>query len=229
MPHRSADIGVTDLLRGMGPRLIARTAREQTWFTQHFLGLRCDLEALPERPRAQIEVQMTPVGRGFTGFVNESRRVDGEDARAVYLRQRMVNSTVDMLYAACDGAREPIYAQWLIKPSSWIELDCFSPRRYPKLAESEVFLEFAYTFVQFRGARAMADGMWQLLDIARKAGAKSALTYVTPDNVPSLRGCARVGFEIDHVRRNERRLGWRRSSVGPVNDDAGAAWRSATR
>ena len=45
----------------------------------------------------------------------------------------------------------------------------------------------------------MADGMSQLLASARDAGDLKAYTYVDEGNIPSLRGCANVGFEPDHL------------------------------
>ena len=78
--------------------------------------------------------------------------------------------------------------------------------KYAKLAGGEVLLEGAYTFTRFRGVGAMADGMWQLLAMARRDGARCAFTYVADDNIPSLRGCANVGFVADHVHFSVRRL-----------------------
>ena len=45
----------------------------------------------------------------------------------------------------------------------------------------------------------MADGMAQLLADALAAGDRKVYTYVTEGNIPSLRGCANVGFEPDHA------------------------------
>ena len=89
-------------------------------------------------------------------------------------------------------------------------------------------LEGAYTFTEFRGKKAMSDGMWQLLAIARDEGYASALTYVADDNVPSLRGCAAVGFVPDHAHLSVRRLTRRRTDRLPVDDAMWERWRAAT-
>ena len=98
---------------------------------------------------------------------------------------------------------------------------------FPPLADGEVLVEGAYTFIAFRKQGAMADGMNQLLATARSEGAHSAITYVTDDNVPSLRGCANAGFELDHVRVTTRRLGRRASRRAPLDASARAAWEKA--
>ena len=89
-------------------------------------------------------------------------------------------------------------------------------------------VEGAFTFAAFRRMGAMADGMAQLLRIAAAEGATSALTYVAIDNVPSLRGCANVGFDLDHVRVSIRRLGRRRSFTHDPDADASLAWGNTT-
>jgi len=92
------------------------------------------------------------------------------------------------------------------------------------LADDEALVEGAFTFPTFRGLGVMADGMGQLLSRARRQGVRSVLTYVAEDNLASLRGCARVGFSLDHLRVNRRRLGRRSSVVSPPDEPACAAW-----
>ena len=75
----------------------------------------------------------------------------------------------------------------------------------------------------------MADGMLQLLRIAREEGALAAITYVASDNVASLRGCAAVGFVPDHLRRSTRRVGLRNSSPFPIDAKTQALWLTAVR
>jgi hypothetical protein len=135
---------------------------------------------------------------------------------------------VRTLYVADADDGRPIYAQWLIgRPDQW-RLEAETPGAHDALADDEVLLEGAYTFVAFRGVGAMADGMWQLLRIARdEGGAAAAITYVRDDNVPSLRGCARVGFVLDHVRVNSTRLGRGRSERSVIGPAAQRAWETA--
>jgi hypothetical protein len=98
---------------------------------------------------------------------------------------------------------------------------------YPHLEPGEALVEGAYTFPDFRGLAAMSAGMWELLVAARDAGATTAYTYVTPTNVPSLRGCSRAGFGLDHVRVEQRRAGRTRIARSRPDADAGRAWQTA--
>ena len=112
--------------------------------------------------------------------------------------------------------------------STRLWLHAHAPSRYPHLGEGEVILEGAYTFTAFRQLGAMRDGMAQLLRIAAAEGANSALTYVEAHNVPSLRGCADVGFRPDHVRASIRRLGRRTGTTRQLEDDERLLWSRAT-
>jgi RimJ/RimL family protein N-acetyltransferase len=134
---------------------------------------------------------------------------------------------VRTLYAALDPAGEAIYAQWLLKPGEEKPLHHAAPGYFPDLLQDETLVEGAYTFTSFRGQGAMGDGMHQLLEIARATGAKRCLTYVGFDNVASLRGCHKVGFELDHVRETRRRLNWRHFARREPTSDERQMWTEA--
>lgn len=224
-------MSATAIARGvvrLGPRLALRTAHEQLLYSRRFLGLRCDLESAPAPPAAKIPVAMIPAAPPTGVFDTELISARGEDWRETYLRHRMVVAEVAELFVARDAEGAPIYAQWLVRSEHWARLERFAPGRYPQLGLDEALVEGAFTFPRFRGFGAMADGMAQLLAIARDAGSRSVLTYVGDTNIPSLRGCARVGFDLDHVRVNRRRLGRRSSTASPPDEGARRAWEAAT-
>jgi hypothetical protein len=181
-----------------------------------YVGLTSDLSA-PLVKRSKLAIEMHPVDpASFTGFRDEVGEASPRDALEAFSRQQMCDAGVETLYVAIAGDGRPIYAQWCITPSAQAALARLCPGRYPPLHDGEVLLEGAYTFTAFRGMRAMADGMIQLLRCARQAGARTALTYVNIDNVPSLRGCAACGFQADHIRIDHWRFGRRHSTFAPL-------------
>jgi hypothetical protein len=213
----------------IGPRLASRTLVEQLWYTKLFIGLRCDLENLPDVRPAKVEVAMEPRStESYHAFEQELARVRGIDYIEVLLRIGFCEDGVQTLYAAeHEGA--PVYTQWLVRANDQDIMERHTPGRYPTLADDEVLLEGAYTFTEFRRMGVMADGMLQLLRIAREEGALAAITYVASDNVASLRGCAAVGFVPDHLRRSTRRVGLRNSSPFPIDTKTQALWLTAVR
>jgi hypothetical protein len=173
-------------------------------------------------PRAPVDLH------AFHGFERERERAGSADLKQLLLRERFRQHGVTTLYVAETSGRRPIYCQWLIRPAEMPRIEACVPDTYEHLGGGEVMLEGAYTFTDFRGKKAMSDGMWQLLAIARDEGHTSALTYVAEDNVPSLRGCAAVGFVPDHAHRSVRRLTRRRTDRLPVDGPMWELWRSAT-
>jgi hypothetical protein len=213
----------------VGARETVRAVAEQSWHTKLFLGLRCDLNAIPDVRPAKLPIEMTRRDTStFRGFENELERVEGTDYLEVLFRIWSCEAGVQALYAADGREGEPAYAQWIVRPEEQDALHEHAPGRYSRLDPDEVLLEGAYTFRDFRRMGMMNDGMAQLLRIARDDGYASAITYVGADNVASLRGCANVGFTLDHVRHNERRLVRRRSIVDDVDEVAGRHWAAAT-
>jgi hypothetical protein len=165
----------------------------------------------------------------FTGFENELSHVSGSDYMEIAQRIKLCAAGTRILYVAVDDSGRPIFAQWLVRSDDQQRLHRVTRGYFPQLGQGEALLEGAYTFVSARGQGVMTDGMGQLLVRARDAGDRKAFTYVAEDNLPSLRGCAKVGFVPDHLRLVARRFGMRRISRLPVDDARQARWSAAVK
>lgn len=221
-PHLPRALG---LLRSLGLRKLVLLALRHTWSSHVSFGLRADLDRLPEVRPARIAVCMEPRDTAsFGGFVDELDRVSGGDAVEVVQRQSLCAAGVQTLYVAVDDSGEPIYAQWLVRGDEQEALHRATNGLFPQLGEGEALVEGAYTFVNSRKLGAMTDGMRQLLVRARDSGDQTVFTYVAEGNVPSLRGCAIVGFVPDHLRLDTRRLGLRRTGRVPLDSSSEARW-----
>ena len=163
----------------------------------------------------------------FIGFDHELPLVSGADSVAVAQRKRFCAAGVRTLYVSVDDSGNPIYAQWLVRSDNQEALHRISNGFFLQLGEGEALLEGAYTFVSARGQGVMADGMSQLLASARDAGDLKAYTYVDEGNIPSLRGCAKVGFEPDHLRLVVSRFGIRKIRRTTVDEASRAHWEAA--
>lgn len=164
----------------------------------------------------------------FDGFTAELGRTTGADYGRALRRKRLHEMGLRTLHVAHNQGQEPVYVQWLVSAADRPGLDAAGIDYWPPLPANEVLLEFAYTFTPFRGMGAMGAGMGRLLRIAADQGAMAAHTYVTFDNVPSLRGCAGVGFNLDHVRETTMLGGIRRGRVRAPTAAERAAWETAT-
>ncbi|HMI99555.1 MAG TPA: hypothetical protein VK488_06975 [Gaiellaceae bacterium] len=202
-----------------------RLALRRTWSSNVSFGLRADLDRLPEVRLARIAICMEPRDTAsFSGFEDELDRVSGGGAVEVVQRQSLCVAGVQTLYVAVDDSGAPIYAQWLVRRDEQEALHRATHGLFPQLGEGDALVESAYTFVSYRKLGAMADGMRQLLVRARDAGDRRVFTYVAEGNIPSLRGCANVGFVPDHLRLATLRLGLRRTRRVPLDASSEASW-----
>lgn len=213
----------------LGPSRAVRLAKNRAWSRHVSLGLRADLDRLPPRPKARTAVTMEPVDiLAFEGFAAALRTEDDVEAQELLQRELLREGRVETLFVASSAQGHPVYAQWLVLPDGQERLHAATAGLYPRLGPEDALVEGAYTFPRFRGRAAMADGMWQLLSRAAGAGAARVYTYVSPDNVASLKGCARAGFRLDHVRQERRRVGRTRIGRTALDAAAEAAWTAVS-
>lgn len=161
-------------------------------------------------------------------FAAELQRLESDESGEVAQRARLCAAGVEGLHVAFADDGRPIYAQWLITAAEQDGMHAALPDLYPHLGEREVLLEGAYTFVDFRRLGAMGDGMHQLLELGRDGGAARALTYVTAEYAPSIKGCVGVGFQLDHLRLDQRRLGRRLTRFRDLDTAECDAWVERT-
>jgi L-amino acid N-acyltransferase YncA len=215
-------------LRRLGPRVLAEELAARVRSDELNLGLRCDLAARPPLPRARIPLEVEPCGTEFRGLDDELAVASGRDYGRALRRRRLQDAGVRTLHAAFTGERVPVYVQWLLRAADQEALRAHASELWPPHGADEAMVEFAYTFTAFRGHGVMAEAMGRLLERAAADGAHAVITYVRDDNVASLRGCAKVGFTLDHVRATTIRLGRRRDVLRPAGDAERAAWERAS-
>ena len=228
-PMGGKNVSRVSMAREIDIRELSAIARRRAWSVSMSFGLECRDPAGSPAPRpAGIPVTMTPRdARSFTGFHDERATVSGGDALEVLSRMRMCEAGVEGLHVAEAEDGRPIYAQWLIGPEEQAELHALTNGLFPQLADGEGLLEGAYTFAAFRKLGAMSDGMHQLLDVATRRRMTRCITYVSPGNVPSLRGCANAGFTAGHARVTRTGVGLRRHAFRALEPGELEVWRAA--
>ena len=93
--------------------------------------------------------------------------------------------------------------QWLVGPEHNDLLASYT--NLPILGDREALLENAFTPPAFRGQGIMGAAMAQIAERADGIGAHWALTVVQEDNLPSVKGCVKAGFEPYMLKLD----GWR--------------------
>lgn len=216
-------------VQGLGLRVTARAALDHAWSMKTELELACAVDGRPAPPSARVSVTMEECDpRAFDGFEAELRSTSGVEYGQALRRVLVCRYGIPGLHVARDETGSPVYAQWLVDASARDRLRARLPGPWRPLADDELIVEFAYTFQGHRGMGVMAAGMGRLVEIAARRGASVVYTYVRADNVPSLRGCAKVGFLPVRVVSTSSRLGFHRVTGVNVDGVTAAQWAHAT-
>jgi hypothetical protein len=192
------------------------------------IGLHRDLTRAIEAPQSKIPVTVRPLvdadQASFQAAIRGAHvRADTRELKYLTDRLRMLEVDLGTGYGAVDAHGGLCYVQWLVTSDENRLLQKFFKHAVPALKADEALLENAYTFEQFRGQGIMACAMAQIAQRASDSGARWVMTFVAEDNVPSLIGCKRAGFEPFITRRRSTRLLRQRYTFEPLRDTPPAA------
>jgi GNAT superfamily N-acetyltransferase len=199
-------------------RLALQAVSERMYGNNSSVGLRRDLSKAFEVPSAKLQIVIRPLRPDDDlAFLH---RGEGEDGftRFAQLRQlRMIKLNLPTCYVAVAPEGDVCFMQWLIRATENEEIQANFGSQIPLLNPDEALLEGAYTVPAYRGRGIMASAMAQVAEKAKQFGARWAITFVAQENEPSLKGCARAGFEPYTLRYQSWRMLHRSITFVPIS------------
>jgi GNAT superfamily N-acetyltransferase len=175
-------------------------------------GLRRDLRRPLTPPPAKIELQVRPLAPDDSLSFLDATPGATSDADLIRRNQLLLlASGIPTCFIATDPDGKPCYMQWLITSRDNARIKRQWGGVIPQLGPQEALLEGAYTPDSHRGLGIMAAAMARIAEKATERGASSVITFVAEDNVASLKGCKKAGFDPYVERRVTWRLGRRRA------------------
>ena len=132
----------------------------------------------------------------------------------------MIRLNLPACYVAVAPKGDICYMQWLIPATENEKIQANFGSQFPLLNLDEALLEGAYTVPAYRGQGIMASAMAQVAEKAKQFGARWAITFVARENEPSLKGCARAGFEPYVLRYRSWRMLHRSIKFVPISRPA---------
>lgn len=185
---------VPGVLQSRLPPRIARRLQMGVHTKSNRLGLRRDLCQPLDMPKAKIPISVRPLRFEDLAVVLPESGVDDAEKPEIAGRYALLTRAGMCAYVAIDERTDtPCYIQWLLGPSRndvIRKLECF-----PVLGDDEALLEGAYTPPRHRGLGVMSVAMAMIAERAADIGARYVLTFVAEDNIASLKGCQRAGFQ----------------------------------
>jgi hypothetical protein len=182
-------------------RLARATARRLYSPASRSVVLRRDLDRPLASPQAKTPIAVRPATAADRARVSELlSELRGYDRST---RERFLELGIGTCYVAVNRDEEVCYVQWLVSAEHNHLLASYT--NLPTLGPHEALLENAFTPVAFRGQGIMAAAMAQIAGRGIALGARWALTVVREDNLPSIKGCVKAGFEPYMLKLD----GWR--------------------
>lgn len=201
----AADISATPPLpeRATFRSRIARRLEQGIYSGSRRYGLRRDLTVPLETPKAKIPIEIRPLQLEDLEILLPIACAEHAEIAA---RRRLVALLPTGCHVAVDlRTNTPCYMQWLVGHKD-------NPRirkvgGFPDMKPDEALLEGAYTPPAHRGLRIMSEAMALIAEKAHDLGARYVLTFVAEDNIASLKGCQRSGFN-PHLMHSYRQFGY---------------------
>lgn len=168
-------------------------------------GLRRDLNIPLKRPEAKFPISIRRLEKGdFSALFPVDDSVEEQsDKLEIAWRRKFAANRIEGGYVAVDDRDgTPCYVQWLFGAAD----NAFIRKLggFPELAPDEALLENAFTPPRYRGMRIMSAAMASIAEQANDIGARYVLTFVSMDNIASLKGCERAGFAPDLIHSTVR-------------------------
>lgn len=197
-----------------------QAGREHLRSESKAFGLRRDITVPFPAPDAMLPITVRPIRESDVETLLEAGadEMSGEAQRERLIRLRMIEAKLPTCYVAVTEDDEPTYMQWLIGPEDNDKIQEIFGDRFPRLQPDEMLLEGAFTLEKWRGKKIMAAAMARVAERAADHGARWVITFVGADNIPSLKGCKRAGFEPYVERTGTWRLFRYRSEFAPLTD-----------
>lgn len=208
--------GVLRLIRGGELRAVRHRIRAALWSDSVSIRLERDLEVPFVAPESTIPIRIRPIEESDLSALLDFRADDVSSAERVdrERRARLVDAGLPTAYVAVTDDGAPCYVQWLVGSDQNDRIQRIWNGEFPILAADEALLEGAFTPEAYRGRRIMPAAMARIAEVATELGARRVITFVTEDNIASLKGCGRAGFAPASARLIRRRLF--RTLVGPI-------------
>ena len=170
-------------------------------FTRY--GLARDLATPIAHPKAKIPISVRALEDRDLAPLFDAGTSDPAERREVAWRRGFIAKGARRGYVAIDERNgTPCYVQWLFGAADNAFIKGL--KGFPALEAHQALLENAYTPAAHRGLGIMSVAMALIAERATDIGAQQVLTFVGVENIASLKGCQRAGFNPLILHRSVR-------------------------
>jgi hypothetical protein len=142
-------------------------------------------------------------------FDVEGQGLSGSGVADLMHQWRLLEAGLKTCYVAVTPESRLCFMAWLLTPSANQVIREYFQGAVAPLGDGETLIEGVLTLEQYRGRHVMQAAVAKLREMAGTSGARWMNAYVSEENVVSLRGFSRVGFEPFLLRTERWRFGRR--------------------
>jgi hypothetical protein len=213
------------LLRIEGPMLFSIHLKGQIFHRYAFWGLQKNLQTNNAPVPCEVKYSLQLASEKDMQEMLEMAVSEGRDSAYELIGRKLFYDSGfrDCYVARSVDTNELCFVQWMISQENCQGLDRGFRNMLPKLERQDLWMENSYTFKKYRGKKVYPSVLVDLAEIARNKGFKRILTYVREDNIASVKGCERAGFQaFERVTEVKLLFSTRRKYPSRSNQQEGA-------
>jgi len=186
------------LIRIEGPILFFSHLKGQIYHKYAFVSLQKNLDTKSLPLPCEVKYSLHLASEEDMQEMLELARAEGKESAYELIGRKLFYDSGfrDCYVARSADTNELCFIQWMISPQVCQGLYRDFGNMLPMLESTDLWMENSYTFKKYRGKKLYPSALVDLAQIARDKGFKRILTYVREDNIASIKGCERAGFQI---------------------------------
>jgi hypothetical protein len=180
-----------------GSKVFFRQLKRQIYSRATLIGLEKNLDTDIVRIPSKLEYSLRLASEEDIGDIFQKIETESKESDFELIQRKMF---YEAGFRNCYVARsvdtnEICHINWLISSEEDNVVSHGFRSRLPKLKEDEVLIENAFTVEEYKGNWIWPSVIGELFEIARTNGFKRVITYVSRENMASLKGCERAGMK----------------------------------
>ena len=171
------------VINGVSKRIFSKTEA---------FGLKRDLTIDFKTPKAQIDLLIRPFQPKDKAYFKADLQNGG-----------LVEKNIPICYVATTSEDIPCHRHWLMDYKQNENIKAFWGESFPVLNADEALIESIFTIPKYRSKGIMPAVLDKMAKKSKNLGLRYLILFVEIDNIPSLKGSHRSGFE-PYVLRTEK-------------------------
>ncbi len=157
-----------------------------------YFGLKRDLTVPFKIPDAKIDINVRLIEEKDQKYFNMTHTEDG-----------LIYENIPDCFVATTIEDEACFRQWFMRYAVKDKIESYFADMFPALKENEALLEGAFIPPAKRGLNIMEAGICRILENFKNSDVRYVMTFVSINNIASLKGIHRSGFS-PYILRTEK-------------------------